>query len=203
MIRLSIYAAALGLIFVTAISGCRSIALPVIYYTLSPITEGATDTQSNNKPAGIIGIRSVDLPGYIDRTQIVTRQGPNQLKVSSLHRWADYPDRMVQQVLVENLQMLMPDTRVVGAPWPVGLRPDLSVSFRFLELVGTADKTVLLSAVWIVAASDPSAVAQPPHRMVLEEPFNGNGYDGLAAAHSRALAALTRKVAESLSADGE
>lgn len=199
MIRLSIWAAAFSFVLVTVFAGCRTMAPPVTYYTLSPIAELSADTGAEDNPATIVGIRSVDLPGYVNRIQMVTRSGPNQLEISSLHRWADYPDRLVQQMLGENLQVLMPETRVVNAPWSMGLRPDVTVAFAFLDLIGTEDNQVLLSAVWTLSAADPKVAARP-HRLNLSEPITGEGFDELAAAHSRVLADLARKVADSLNA---
>jgi uncharacterized lipoprotein YmbA len=152
----------------------------------------------DNTQEPIIGIRPVDLPGTIDRIQMVTRSGSNQLAISSLHRWADYPNQLVQQTIGENLQSLMPDTRVVSAPWPMGLKPDVTVAVKFYDLIGTADHHVLLSALWSVTAADPSSMVL--HRLKLTEPLKGKGYDELAAAHSRVLTLFCRKIAESLEA---
>lgn len=188
----------LGVALVAAIFGCRSFTPPVTYYTLSPIAPPSSQTAGEVKPGLIIGIPQVDLPGLVNRTQIVTRDGPNELKISSFHRWADYPDRLVQQTLGENLQMLMPEAGVVNAPWPIGLNPDVTVAFKFMELIGTSDGEVLLSAVWTIKTNDPASAVQS-HRLTLNEPISGDGFDQLAAAHSRALATLARMVADSLS----
>src|SRR5262245_19194049 len=36
-----------------------------------------------------IGVGPVIMPGYLDRTQIVTRSGPDRVKLASFHRWAE------------------------------------------------------------------------------------------------------------------
>ncbi len=200
MIRNLLWIPVIGGALIVIFSGCRSITPPVTYYTLSVIgpdqeATGGADAQ----PAMTIGIRPVELPGYINRTQMVRRIGPNQLKIESFHRWADYPDRLVQQLLGENLQTLLPHARVVNAPWAVRFNPDVIVSFQFLELIGTIDKKVLLSAVWTITPNAGSS-APPSQRTTLSESINGNGFEGLAAAHSRALTALCRQVAESIHA---
>ena len=198
MIRISIRAAMLGLVMMTAFSGCRSMTPPVTYYTVNPIVGTAAQTEAATTPAVIIGIRPVDLPGMINRIQMVTRSGEHQLSISSLHRWADYPSQLIQQTIGENLQTLMPDARVVSAPWPMGLKPDVTVTIKFYELIGTADNQVLLSAIWTITTADPSFM--DAHRLNLTEPMMGKGYDELAAAHSRVLAAFCRKMADSLNA---
>lgn len=195
MIRLPIWIVALGLTMVVAFSACRSMT-PVAYYTLEPIAETFPETKTISNQGMVIGILPVDLPGTINRTQMVLRSEPHQLDISSLHRWADYPKQLVQQIIGENLQALMPDTRVVSAPWPMGLKPDAMVSIKFYELIGTGDKKVLLSAVWTIMAGDPSFTQSS--RITLTESMMKRGYDELAAAHSRVLAVFCRHLADSL-----
>lgn len=200
MTRISLPTAAfLGFTLMVLFPGCRSFTPPVTYYTLNPIAEPSAAAETDGNTALTIGIRPVELPGYINRTQMVRRTGPNQLEVSSLHRWADYPDRLVQQMLGKNLQTLMPDARVVNGPWPMGLKPDIVVSFKFLELIGTADKKVLLSVAWQIAGFDASSIVKS-YRLNLTEPMTGSSFNELAAAHSRVLATICRKVVESMRA---
>jgi uncharacterized protein len=195
MSRFSLWAAAL--LFAFCISGCRSLAPPVTYYTLNAAlgpVEGAVDHGNGRL---IIGIRSVDLPGYVNRLPMVTRRGSNTLRFASLHRWADYPDRMIQQALAENLQWLLPQVRVIRAPWPVEVRPDVVLSFEFLELIGTADGTVAINGVWSFYGTAPEAVAHS-YRVALTVPITGDGFGGLAEAHSRGIETLSRDVADVL-----
>jgi uncharacterized lipoprotein YmbA len=183
----------------TVVSGCRSLTPAVTYYTLGspPSIQPSAATASNRTRALTIRIRPVELPGYMERTQMVIRTGPHQLEVSSLHRWADYPDRMVQQALNENLQMLLPSALVVGSPSPMGLEADIVLSFYFLELIGTADRRMLLSVRWTIAGEGiPSSVQS--HRTTVSETLSGPGFGDLAAGHGRVLARLSREVAEVL-----
>ncbi len=197
MNRLSLWSLAFSCSLIIVFSGCRSITPSVSYYILNPLTDTSmSPADADGNRSKTIGVNPIELPGYLNRVQMVQRTGPNQLEVSSRHRWADFPDRMIQRVLGENLQMLMADARVYSAPWPAGLKPDITVDVIFLELIGTTDKKMLLSAVWTITGSgDPS----PSHRTTLSETITGAGFDDLAAAHSRVLEVLCRKVADTLS----
>jgi hypothetical protein len=185
----------------TLLSACRSFTPPVRYYTLSSITEATAGSEIIGKRALTIGILPIELPGVIDRTQMVRRAGPNQLEVSSLHRWADYPDKLVQQVLEDDLQALMPAARIVNLPSPAGLRPDLTVNFRFLELIGTTDRKMHLSAVWDIAERDMPSETQS-YRINLVQSMKSASFSDLAAAYSHVLGTFCRRVAESLQAFG-
>ncbi len=186
-------------LLVASFSGCRSLTPPVSYYTLSSILVTAVGVDTPGTVVFTLGILPLELPSPLNRTQMVKRTGAHQLAISSMHRWADFPDRLVQQVLGENLQVLLPEARVVNSPWPAGIKPDVTVAFQFFELIGTADNNMLLNAQWTIAGGDSSPVAQV-FRKNHVEPMPGSDFEGLAAAHSRALEALCRQVAQSLRA---
>lgn len=188
----------LGSVLVSFFFGCRSITPAVSYYTLRALTEEPAIGESKRTgPAPMIGIRHVTLPGSVNRTQMVKRTGSYKIKVASFHRWADYPDRMIHQLLREDLQTLLPEMHVVNAPWQVGLKPDTVLSFQFQELIGSTDNKMVLDALWTISAGkDASKILS--YRTNLVRPIDGNGFDDLADAHSRVLAELSRKVAETL-----
>jgi uncharacterized protein len=198
MNRLPLWALTVSCMLILVFSGCRSITPPVSYYILNPTTAGLTlPADADGNPTQTVGINPIELPGYLNRVQMVIRTGPNQLDVSSSHRWADYPDRMVQQVLGENLNILMAGTQVYTSPWPAGFKPDVTVDVTFLDLIGTTDKKMLLSAVWTINGGDSPSSS---HRTTFSETVSSMDFDDLAAAHSQALETLSRDISETLRA---
>jgi len=196
MNRLSLWTIAFRCSLIIVLFGCRSITPSVSYYILNPLTEASiSPVAADGHLSRTVGVSPIELPGYLKRVQMVKLTGPNQLEVSSHHRWADFPDRMIQQVIGDNLQMLMTKARVHSAPWPAGLKPDVTVDVTLLELIGTTDKTMLLSAAWTITRN---GEVSPSHRTSLSEPITGVGFDELAAAHSRVLETLCRKIADTL-----
>lgn len=198
MTRLPRVILAIGLVAMMGLAGCRSITAPVSFYTLRPLDPGSITTAVDDKrPALTVGIQSVTLPGYLNRSEMVRLSGASQVEIASLQRWADYLDRMVQETLAENLQLLMPGDRVVMAPWPVGVKPDVTVDYQFQELIGGSDNTMRMRVAWTLVHHSGDPPARSEH-MVLTEPMPGSGFEALATAHSRALGALGRRTAESL-----
>ena len=186
-------------LLVAGFLGCRSMTPAVNYFILRPVSPEASPAATVDAPISrTVAIHPVELPDSVNRLQMVRRIGSNRLEISAFNRWADYPDRLVQQVLEENLQMLAPHVRVVHHPWPAGLKPDITVHFQFRELVGTTDREMLLTAVWSVVSTDNPAQGQV-WRTTLSEPIPGSGFDDLADAHSSVLATLCREVAPILS----
>lgn len=188
---------AITCLLATLFSGCRSMTPPVTYYTLRSIPAPTAQSAVGVPFTVTIGILPLELPGYVNRTYMTTRSSEHQLEMSSLHRWAEYPDRMVQHVLGDNLAVLLPRARVINPPWPVGLNADFSLSVQFKELIKTPENDVLLSASWTITDMTEPAAMQS-HRILLAEPVEGSGYDDLAAAHSRALEKLCRSVSATL-----
>jgi uncharacterized lipoprotein YmbA len=182
---------------ITVFPGCRSLTPPVTYYTLSSIPMAAVGADTDGTVAFTLGILPLELPGAINRAQMVKRTDTHQLAISSLHRWADFPDRLVQQAIGENLQVLLPEARVVNSPWPAGLKPDVTVAFQFFELIGTTDSKMSLNAQWTFVDSDQPPMVQV-YRKDSVEPMPGSDFEDLAAAHSIALEVLCRDVAKSL-----
>jgi uncharacterized lipoprotein YmbA len=178
--------------------GCRSVTPSVNYYVMTAVAQpAATDARSLEGGGASVGLRTVEVPGYANRLQLVRRSGANRLTIADTHRWADYPDRMVQRVIGENLQMLMATTRVYSAPWPAGLKPDRVVDISILDMIATDEPVMILTAAWTIGdGRDPSAVHS--HRTTETVTPAGSGFSDLAAAHDRALARLCRAVVDSL-----
>lgn len=178
--------------------GCRSVTPAVTHYVLNSMAAGESPSETVDEPRSrIVSIGPVRLPNYVNRLQMVIRNGSSELEISEFHRWADYPDRLVQQVLEDNLQVLLPRARVVSHPLPAGLKPDVTVTVRFGELIGTADKKMRLRATWTVRSGGEPATERSWQSRI-SEPISGTGFKALAAAHSRVLEKLCREVALAL-----
>ncbi len=92
-----------------AMVACRS-SPPVRYYLLSvdhnppPAAVQATDL------AVVVG--PIGLPDYLDRPQMVSREGATELALSELHRWAEPLERHFTSVLAENVAVYLGSDRV-------------------------------------------------------------------------------------------
>ena len=71
----------------------------------------------SHEPVGIVGVEPVVLPGHLDRPQLVTWSGPNEMKTDEFLRWAEPLREGITRTLTENLAGLLPDYQLVGRPW--------------------------------------------------------------------------------------
>lgn len=185
-------------LLMSGIFGCRSVTPMVSHYVLNSLAVGERLSGSLDEPhSRIVAIGPIQLPNVVNRIQMVMLNGSNELEISEFHRWADYPDRLVQQVLEDNLQALLPRFRVVSHPLPAALEPDVTVSVRFGELIGTADAKMRLRAFWTVR-NEGEPATERSRRTNISDPISGTGFKALAAAHSRVLEMLCREMATAL-----
>jgi ABC-type transport auxiliary lipoprotein component len=105
---------AIAFLLTLVAGGCAGSSPPNLY-TLSPVgTAGAE--RSPEVPPAVIAIGSVNLPDYLDRPQIVTRQSAYELQLAPDDRWAAPLYDMVPRVLVEDIAQRLPADRIVSFP---------------------------------------------------------------------------------------
>ena len=177
------------------LTGCGRSA-PTHFFSLSPAAQEKTAPPAG--PCQSIGIGPVDFPAYLDRTQIVTRLGPNQLHLAEFDQWAEPLRDNFQRALAENLAGLLCAKPLVTYPWPVGGHPDKQIVIQVVRFDGNLGQNTTLLASWSVVDADGNNLAW--RSMEYQEAVSGPGYDALAAAQSRLVEKLARDVAASLAA---
>jgi uncharacterized protein len=187
-----------GLLAALLLAGCFGSAGTSAYYTLNPAVPGSGAPENRAAARLIVGLGPLSLPDYLDRPAIVTRIGPNRLAVNEGHRWAGPLKSEIARVIADDLESLTGARRVVIFPWSVELEPDLKVRIDIQAFEGRPGGKVKLKAAWQLT---PGRSDQPAVQRVslIETDVQGDDFDGLAAAMSRALADLSRQVADAAS----
>jgi len=189
------------LLVVVILTACAS-SQASKFYQLNPVPNQTTPVSHLSASHNIvIAIGPVGIPDYLDRPQIVTRSGKNELKLSEFDRWAGSLEADISRVLVENISNFFAGDGLSVVRWrsyedsrrvPASLRIEVLVD-RF---EGTLGHSVLLKAQWRVFASDGSLLLSKESR--LTEPMSGSSYDALVAAMSSALGKLSLAISEEL-----
>jgi len=145
----------------------------------------------------IIAIGPVRIPDYLDRPQIVTRAGKNELKLSEFDRWAGSLENDVTRVLVEDISSLLPTDRFSVVRWIPYLESQVAASYRVEVIVngfeGSLGDSVLLKAQWRVFTDNRRLLLE--RESLIREQINGNSYEALVASMSSALEKLSRDIA--------
>ena len=81
------------LVVLVLLAGCLNLKTgtpPAQYYLLSSLPEQQPVEQIHEAGSGpVVGVGPISLPRHLDRPQIVTMAGPNELRLSEFHRWAE------------------------------------------------------------------------------------------------------------------
>ena len=137
-------------------------------------------------------------PAQVDRPQMVLSEGPNPVRLDESYRWASPLADAIAAVVAENLASLLGTPRVTLFPDRINGDTAYSVALEVQQFVSEPGIAINLSAVWTVRRAADGRTETGRTRV--REAVTGPGYEDLAAAHSRALAAMSREIADTLEA---
>jgi len=191
----SLFVSAVALI----LAGCAGVADSTRYYVLSSTSAGPSGSQripASSAAAGVaVGVGPVVIPGYLNRAQIVTRTGGDEVEISMYHRWAEPLDNGIAQVLANELATQIGSERIAVFPWRGGIARvlDYQVAVIILRFEGSLGGQVTLDARWRVVGRDGQELALK--RSTLIEPVTGSGYQPLVMGMNRLVGTLAREIA--------
>jgi uncharacterized lipoprotein YmbA len=144
-----------------------------------------------------VGVASVDVAAYLNRSELVLQVGPQEMRPARHHRWAE--------PLASNVRRYLGDRLSAALSTNVDLNPrsrdrwDVQIEVSIAELHGTLDGQSLLSASYTVfRTADPQRVQRG--RVRLNRSQARNGYAGLVDAQSELLDELAERIAANVSA---
>ena len=170
------------------------------FFVLRSLAEPPTAPDPEASPVRLAGLLPVRLPGYIDRPQLVTWTRPGELRIDEFLRWAEPLDAAITRTLAENLDTLLPATRVIRAPWAAGVRPRCRVRVDLMQFGPQADGVVRLEGRFVVLPGEEERplVAKPVS--LQRGPLSGPSSDPGAGveAMSELLRDLARDIADAI-----
>jgi len=180
-----------------------------LYYALGRVGAGSTEPRAStstplSSAAGTaaegIGVGPVIMPGYLDRIQVVTRSGTDQVEFSVFRRWAEPLDDGIARVLAEEIGARVPTERIVTYPWRGVLARALQyrVVVAVLRFDGRLGVDVTLDTRWRILGRDGAELAF--RRSTVSEAAAGPGYEQMVAAMTRTLVALGQEIAAEIRA---
>ena len=168
------------------IAGCGTSAPPK-FYSLS-----ATSTPDSSSAANVaVLVGPISIPAGVDRPQFVVQNGANQVDVEEFNRWSAPLNDSIAKAVAGDLSVLLGTPDVATAPlanFVAAYRVTIDVQ-RFDSIRGQG---AVLDAVWVVKKANGDVRSG---RTVAHESAQGDSFDALAAAHSRALAKMSADIA--------
>jgi uncharacterized lipoprotein YmbA len=182
-------------IVAAAASGCGTSA-PSRFYTLDPtaLSDGAAPVSYP------IMVGPVSVPAAVDRPEFVVQAAPNRVEVDEFNRWAAPLNDAVAQVVAGDLVKLLGTPNVASAPM-ANFVPAYRVTIDIQRFDSVPSQAALVEAVWTVHSTAGGETRSG--RTVAREAVQGDGFDVLAAAHSRALAKMSGDIAGTIRAEAD
>ena len=180
-----------------ALAGCAS-SPPSRFYTLNPLPSGEAKQSSPTATNPVsVSIAPVEIPDYLDRPQIVTRDGSNELRLAEFDRWGGSLSDNIGAVLAENLAQLLGTDQVYAYPRMRVEKADYSVAMRVLRLDCTAGDKVLLKVQWVLSAG-PDRKDVATRVATFTERLNDTRYETVVAGVGQTMAQASREIAREI-----
>ncbi|WP_459934862.1 PqiC family protein [Fundidesulfovibrio butyratiphilus] len=190
---------AMCLLLVSLLASACGRSAPTHFYSL-------TEPQAAEKPrpAGpclALGVGPVELPPYLERTQIVTRGQGNHMKLAEFDQWIEPVQANFTSALQDALAARICAEPMVGYPWPDDVTPDRRIAVRVRQFDGVLGQTAVLRADWSVADKEGKVLVW--RTSTLSEPCASAEYSALVAAQSRLVARLADEMVKVLPGAGK
>ena len=188
--------AAAAVVLAVVLAGCANTP-PTQFYVLNSTVEPRA--ASPESPA--IEVGPVTLPDFLERPQIVTTVGKNQLHLAEYDQWAEPLEGNIARVIAEDLSAKLASERVVLYPARQSVPMDFQVIVKIIQFGAGEDGATVLEALWQVKDGAGDRIA-PQKRSRFEGSPAELTYDAIAAEMSRLLGELCLEIAAMIGAGG-
>lgn len=186
-------------IFIVAfvVSGCGT-SPAAKFYTLTPLAQQKQEKAViGTGSASPIAIGPVEIPEYLDRSEIVTRADQNQLILSEFNLWGGSLKTDVNRVLIENVSHFLAADGIPIVTWKLGITDVQRVPVQIVRFDGTPNDSILLKARWAVIEKDGKNFELVRESSITVSVKGGN-YNSVVAAMSEALGELSKEIASGI-----
>jgi len=144
-----------------------------------------------------VGVWQVELPDFLDRSEIVTRDNQFKIKMADFSWWAGRLNQNMTLLIASQLSKQVQSNRIVVSPWPSYRKMDYQVRTRIQRFDGELGGEVVLRGLWSLLDGDGT---KELHSQVFE--FKTNtvdlSYQEMVAAMSRLVVQLAQQQADGI-----
>ncbi len=173
--------------------GCGTSA-PARFYTLGTT---ANPGVALTAPTAVM-VGSVSVPASVDQSEFVVQVAPNRVEVDEFNRWAAPLNEGIARAVAGDLAVQLGTPNVATARL-ANFNPAYEVTIEVQRFESTRGQTALIEAVWTVRKTANGETRSG--RTLTQEAVQGDSFDALAAAHSRALATVSGDIAATIRAE--
>ena len=180
--------------FIASAAGCST--APARFYSL----DSTATADSNPAAHASVMVGPVTIPASVDQPEFVVRVAANRVEVDEFNRWVSPLGDGIARAVAGDLVVLLGSPDVAAAQL-ANFNPDYRVTIDVQRFDSIRGDAAVVEAVWTVKKTVGGEMRSG--RTVAREPVQGQGFDALAAAHSRALTRISGDIAAAIRAEAE
>ena len=161
------------------------------------LLEGAPVVNQLRTFAKLIEVRQVDLPQYVQASEMLLRGEDGVVRTQQNDLWADAPDRALTEVLARALDDRL-SADVAGDPWPFDVPADLRLTVKVQQMIGTAGQGLRFSGQYFLGATSISDLTIA-NRFDFSIHLTDGSLQVLSFAHTQAISGLADQIAMRIS----
>jgi uncharacterized lipoprotein YmbA len=142
-----------------------------------------------------ITVGPVSVPASVDQPQFVVQVGPNRVEEDEFNRWDAPLNDGIARAVAGDLVVLLGTPDVAAAPF-ANFDPNYMVTIEVQRFDSIRGEAAVVDAVWTVRKTAGGEIRSG--HTVARESVQGDSFDALAAAHSRALASISGDIATAI-----
>ncbi len=184
-----------------ALTSCLGSSRPDRFYTLAllQVRDGPAPTATD----ATLAIGPIEIPDYVDRLQIVTRTGANELVVAEFDRWGGSLESEISGSLVATLRDRLASQQIAVEPWRSAILSGVGATYRAAVSISRFDgipgQSVVLQGRWeLIAQSGGKEESLGVREASVTEKIDADGYDALVAAMQRAVVRFGQQMADTV-----
>jgi uncharacterized lipoprotein YmbA len=180
-----------GLVLLAMLGACGSAPKDQFYTLTDP-----GDAGKGSLPGLDYGVAvgPVYVPDVVDRPHFVLRTPGAEVRIAEHVRWAEPLREGIARAVAGHLALALDNGRVAPRAFGSVGDADYRVVLDVQRFDSTVGKAAMLDVMWTVRRARDGA--QQTGRMQVLEVVEAEGYEALVSAHARAIAALSRNIAE-------
>lgn len=181
-------------LLLATVTGCAT--APARFYSIdsTAIADGAPATSVT------VMVGPVVIPAAVDQPEFVVNTAPNRVQVDEFNRWVAPLNDAIARAVAGDLVVLLGTPNVATAQL-ANFNPEYQVTIDVLQFESVPGQAATVAAVWTVRKTDGGEIRSG--RTAAREAVQGQGFDALAAAHSRAIAKMSADIATAIRAEAE
>jgi uncharacterized lipoprotein YmbA len=184
--------------FGTLLAGCAGTSTPSNFYLLRALPEAEDTVPTVGGKDGLsVLVGPITLPAYLDRTQVVTIFGDNELRMDEFSRWAEPLKDNFYRVLVENLSLLLNTPRIYSYDRRGVTPADFQIIIDVTRFDSAVKGDAYLTAFWTAIGKDGNS-HEIERKSVFRAAAPAPDLKGVVAAQNRTLTRFSREIATAI-----